>query len=92
MHHHHTHALTGLDRSTATEAQRQRVIQALRTRPHTSYDLRRLGIYQAPARVKELRDRLGYGITTDLITLVDRDGYTHDRCALYTLVREPEAT
>ncbi len=46
-------------KSTATEAQRKRVIEALRLRPQTSYDLRRLGIYQAPARVKELRDRAG---------------------------------
>ena len=43
-------------KSTATDAQRERIIEALRIRPHTSYDLRRLGIYQAPARVKELRD------------------------------------
>ena len=77
------------DKSTATEAQRQRVVEALRRRPHTSYDLRRLGIYQAPARIKELRDRMGYVITTDLVTLVDRDGYHHARCALYTLVSEP---
>ena len=77
------------DKSTATEAQRQRVVEALRRRPHTSYDLRRLGIYQAPARVKELRDLFGYVITTDFVTLVDRDGYRHARCALYTLVSEP---
>lgn len=77
-------------KSTATEAQRERIIQALRRRPHTSYDLRRLGIYQAPARIKELRDRLGYVITTDLTVLVDRDGYWHARCALYSLVSEPE--
>lgn len=77
-------------KSTATEAQRARIIDALRRRPHTSYDLRRLGIYQAPARIKELRDRFGYGITTDRVTLVDRDGYSHPRAALYTLVSEPD--
>jgi hypothetical protein len=76
-------------KSTATEAQRERIILALRRRPHTSYDLRRLGCYQSAARVKELRDQFGYVITTDLITLVDRDGYWHARCALYTLVSEP---
>lgn len=79
-------------KSTATEAQRQRVITALRIRPHTSYELRRLGVYQAPARIKELRDCFGFNIATDLITLVDRDGYWHARCALYSLVSEPEAT
>ena len=78
-------------KSTATEAQRKRVIEALRMRPQTSYDLRRLGIYQAPARVKELRDRFGFGITTDPVVIVDRDGYRHARVALYTLVSEPEA-
>lgn len=77
-------------KSTATEAQRERILQALRRRPHTSYDLRRLGIYQAPARIKELRDKFDYEITTSLVTLTDRDGYTHARCALYRLVSEPE--
>lgn len=77
-------------KSTASEAQRERIIHALRRRPHTSYDLRRLGIYQAPARIKELRDRFGFVITTDLITLVDRDGYWHARCALYTLASAPD--
>ncbi|CAM5792701.1 helix-turn-helix domain-containing protein [Ottowia pentelensis] len=76
-------------KSTATEAQRKRVIEALRLRPQTSYDLRRLGIYQAPARVKELRDKFGYSITTDPVVIVDRDGYHHARVALYTLVNEP---
>ena len=72
--------------STATEAQRHRVIEALRRRPHTPYDLRRLGVYQAPARIKELRDQFGFNIVTARIVLVDRDGYRHARCALYSLV------
>lgn len=80
------------NKSTATEAQRERIILALRRRPHTSYDLRRLGCYQAPARIKELRDRYGYNITTDRVTLYDRDGYGHPRAALYTLISEPGAT
>lgn len=76
-------------KSTATEAQRGRILAALRLRPQTSYDLRRMGCYQAPARVKELRDRFGYSITTDRVTLYDRDGFAHPRAALYTLVAEP---
>ncbi len=72
-------------KSTATEAQRDRILAALRIRPQTSYDLRCMGCYQAPARVKELRDKFGYEITTSLITLVDKEGYTHPRAALYTL-------
>lgn len=77
-------------KSTHSEAQRQRILAALRVRPQTSYDLRRIGCYQAPARVKELRDRFGYRIETTRITLVDRDGYLHPRAALYSLVGEPE--
>ncbi|VTU35466.1 hypothetical protein RA8CHR_05225 [Variovorax sp. RA8] len=77
------------DESTETEAQRERIVQALRRRPQTSYDLRRMGCYQAPARVKELRDRFGFVIETTRITLVDRDGFSHPRAALYTLVSEP---
>ncbi len=77
-------------KSTHSEAQRQRILNALRMRPQTSYDLRRIGCYQAPARVKELRDRFGYVINTDRVTLVDRDGYMHPRAALYSLVSEPD--
>ncbi|WP_367068563.1 helix-turn-helix domain-containing protein [Oryzisolibacter sp. LB2S] len=79
-----------MSKSTATREQYKRIIEALRMRPQTSYDLRRLGIYQAPARIKELRDRHGYSITTDPVVIVDRDGYHHARVALYTLVSEPE--
>ena len=79
-----------MSKSTATREQYKRIIVALRMRPQTSYDLRRLGIYQAPARIKELRDRHGYVITTDPVVIVDRDGYHHARVALYSLVSEPE--
>lgn len=81
-----------MSKSTATREQYKRIIEALRMRPQTSYDLRRLGIYQAPARIKELRDRFGYVITTDPVVIVDRDGYHHARVALYSLVSEPEVT
>jgi hypothetical protein len=77
-------------KSTHSEAQRQRIIAALRVGPKTSYDLRRIGCYQAPARIKELRDRFGYRINTALVTLIDRDGYLHPRAALYTLIAEPQ--
>ncbi|GAO22187.1 hypothetical protein ALISP_2007 [Alicycliphilus sp. B1] len=79
-----------MSKSTATRDQYKRIVEALRMRPQTSYDLRRLGIYQAPARIKELRDRHGYSITTDPVVIVDRDGYHHARVALYTLASEPE--
>ena len=66
-----------------------RIVRALRTGPKTSYDLRRLGCYQAPARVKELRDKLGFDIRTERVTLWDRDGYEHKGAARYVLVSEP---
>lgn len=77
-------------KSTATEQQRARIIEALRLRPQSTEDLRRLGIYQAPARVKELRDVFGYVIDTQRVTLVDRDSFIHPRAALYCLRSEPE--
>lgn len=80
-----------IDLSTATEVQRDRILQALRQRPQTTEDLRKLGIFQAPARVKELRDRFGYAIDTSRVTSVDRAGYSHPRAALYSL-RSPERT
>lgn len=76
-------------KSTASEAQRQRVLEALRVSPQTTHDLRCLGIYQAPARVIELRRR-GFSILTERVTLWDRDGYAHRGAALYHLIEEPD--
>jgi len=76
---------TGEDRSAATRAQRDRILAALKRRPQTTEDLRKLGIFQAPARIKELRDRFGYLIDTTRVTVVDRAGYPHPRAALYSL-------
>lgn len=75
-------------KSTATEAQHERILNALRLRPHTSYELRRLGSYQCPTRIKELRE-MGYEIATDRVTLIDDEGYAHANCALYSLIAEP---
>jgi hypothetical protein len=76
-------------RSTTVAAQRSRVLAALRAGPKTTHDLRCIGIYQAPARVKELRDVLGYIIETTRVTLVDRDGYSHSRAGRYELISDP---
>ncbi|QCB46627.1 hypothetical protein E5678_11685 [Hydrogenophaga sp. PAMC20947] len=73
-------------KSTATIAQRQRIVAALKRAPKTSHDLRCLGVYQPSARIKELRERHGLDIRTSRVDLYDRDGYLHPRCALYTLV------
>lgn len=76
-------------KSTATEAQRARILDALRTGPKTSYDLRRLGVYQQSTRIFELR-KMGFEIETELVSLYDRDGFLHRNCARYHLHAEPQ--
>lgn len=75
------------DKSTSGGAQRQRILQALALRPHTSYELRKLGCYQCPARIIELRRR-GYDIKTERVTIWDDEGFEHHGIALYSLVAE----
>ncbi len=77
-------------KSTATAAQYQRIVQALRRRPHTSYELMTIaGVYHPPSRIFELR-AMGFVITKTPLTVVDRDGYAHAGVALYSLDSEPE--
>jgi hypothetical protein len=68
--------------------QHQVILLALKAGPKTSYDLRRLGVYQHSTRIFELR-QLGHAIDTELTTLWDRDGFEHPRCARYTLDASP---
>lgn len=75
-------------KATDGAAQRLRILEALRRRPHTSYDLRQAGCYQCPTRVFELR-RQGYEITTSRVTVTDSEGFRHLGIALYELVAEP---
>lgn len=72
------------------KGQQRRILSALRLRPHTTYELRGdpVGSFQAPTRVKELRE-LGYDIRTHRVTVVDHAGFQHPRVALYELVSEP---
>lgn len=67
-------------KSTAGAAQRKR--------PHTSYELRRAGCYQAPTRVFELRGA-GFDIQTTRVSVIDSDSFSHVGVALYALVAEP---
>lgn len=60
--------------STTADSQREKIVQALATGPKTSYDLRRIGCYQCPTRVLELR-RMGYDIRTQRVNIWDADGY-----------------
>lgn len=71
-------------KSTSGHAQRERILEALAVGPKTSYDLRRLGCYQCPTRVLELR-RMGYDIKTERVQIWDAEGYRHSGVALYTL-------
>lgn len=80
-----TNARKFSSKSTAKEAQYERILTALREGPQTSYALRLLGCYQAPARVKELRDKYGFNIETELVTVYDHEGYMHPRGARYHL-------
>lgn len=77
-------------RSTETEAQILRLAEMLRLRPHHTYELRRKGISHPAGRVQNLEER-GFVITSDRISTVDPDGFTHCGVALYSLVFDPEA-
>lgn len=87
---HETQSAKHSARSTATEAQRDRILEALRRRPQTTSDLRQIGIFQAATRIKELRDQFGYRIDTARVTLVDPDGFTHVGAAHYSLINEQQ--
>lgn len=85
---HETLPRNSTNKSTASEAQRQRILEALRAGPQTSYDLRRRGVYQQSTRIFELRRR-GYDIVTERVTLYDQDGFMHRGCARYHLRSAP---
>ncbi len=77
-------------RSTATEAQRARILTMLRNGEKTTFDFRRAGVMQSSTRIFELRAR-GYSIpTVARRDMFDADGYRHTRVAVYALVGEPE--
>lgn len=84
---HVTHAADlNAARSTTAEAQRLRILEALKSGPKTSYYLRGIGCYQCPTRILELRRR-GHEIETARVNVLDAEGYFHPRVALYTLVK-----
>ena len=71
-------------KSTATEAQYGRILALLAIRPHNTEELRKAGVFQVSARIRELRLR-GYPIDTQRVSLWDRDGFEHSGVALYSL-------
>lgn len=76
-------------RSTATQAQEQRLIEALREGPKTTDELRALGIFQPNARIWALRHKRGYEIITVRYDGLGADGYWHVGLARYALLSEP---
>jgi hypothetical protein len=78
-------------KSTATEAQYERVLTMLRTGPRNTMEFRRAGVMAPAARIKELNDEYGYAIpTVDRVDLWDEWGFKHARIAVYSLHAEPE--
>ncbi|KYK75663.1 transcriptional regulator [Aggregatibacter actinomycetemcomitans serotype e str. SA2149] len=62
--------------TTSTGEQRRFMIERLRERPHSTNELRQMGIYYPPSRIKELRNQ-GYLIDTFYREETDSTGLTH---------------
>lgn len=78
-------------KSTATEAQYERVLNLLRTGKRNTIELRRAGVIAPAVRIKELKDWFGYDIpTVERIDTWDDEGFLHPRIAVYELVSEPD--
>lgn len=75
-------------RSTATEAQIERLTDLLRVRNRHTHELRKVGISHPAGRVNDLKKR-GFVIDKQLINTVDSDGFIHINVALYSLISEP---
>ncbi|MBM5571536.1 MULTISPECIES: helix-turn-helix domain-containing protein [Deefgea] len=77
--------------NTSAASQRQRVLQALRQRGHSTVELRDdWNIMQPAPRIKELRES-GYEINTELCPVLDGFNRPHSKVAIYTLLSEPKA-
>lgn len=76
-------------RSSASEAQRRRIVEMLRAGRKTTLDFRRAGVMQSQTRIFELRAQ-GYDLpTVGRVTIHDDQGYRHSGVALYELLSEP---
>lgn len=71
--------------STATTAQRNRMVLMLQAGEKSTFDFRRAGIMQSSTRVFELR-ALGHDIrTVSRRDMFDTEGLLHKRVAVYAL-------
>jgi hypothetical protein len=77
-------------KSTATEAQYERIERMLSTGPKNTFQFRKAGIMSPASRIKEMNDKLGYYIPTiDQRDIYDEEGYLHKRVAVYELIDRP---
>ena len=78
------------NKSTATEAQYERIDRMLSTGEKSTFDFRRAGIMAPAARIKEMNDKLGYYIPTiALRDIYDDEGFLHKRVGVYELIDRP---
>ena len=73
--------------ATTALGQRTLILEALKTGPKTTDDLRRMGAFSSTSRIAELR-KAGHTIATLLVPTFDRDGHPR-RLALYQLEGAP---
>ncbi|MBB6579384.1 helix-turn-helix domain-containing protein [Comamonas odontotermitis] len=73
--------------ATTAVGQRMLILEALKTGPKTTDDLRRIGAFSSTSRIAELR-KAGHAIATLLVPTYDRDGHPR-RLALYQLEGSP---
>ena len=77
-------------KSTATEAQYERIERMLTTGEKNTFQFRKAGIMSPASRIKEMNDKLGYYIPTiDQRDIYDDEGYCHPRVAVYELIDRP---
>ena len=80
-------------KSTATEAQYQRIDRAFDCAGKliSTLDFRRMGVIHPSGRIKEMNEKMGYYIpTVDLRTVIDGEGFAHPRIAFYELIERPK--
>ena len=79
-------------KSTATEAQYERIERMLSTGEKNTFQFRKAGIMSPASRIKEMNDKLGYYIPTiDQRDIYDDEGYLHKRVGVYELIDRPKA-
>ncbi len=81
------------DRSTATEAQYDRVDRLFDYdgKQINTIEFRKAGVLHPSGRIKEMNERHGYRIdTVELRNIYDEEGFLHQRIAVYELMERPK--